>query len=83
MFERTNYPLYQCRKHVRAIKIARINGMVITPADEHEHFTVTNHYIRTYKPQAEEYFTVDEDGRTGYSSAKSFERWHTLVVTEL
>lgn len=75
-------PRYQSHKKVRALKIAAINGITITPADDgYAPFEVSPEYIDKHEPKAGGYYVVYVDGYKSFSPAEAFELGYTRIET--
>jgi hypothetical protein len=71
-------PRYQCHKKVWALKIEKIEGVMITPSDRgYARFEVDDAYILKHKPQVGGYYVVYDDGYKSFSPAKAFEEGYT------
>jgi hypothetical protein len=73
-------PQYRSHKVVGALKIAKIEGNVLTPADsQFAPFLLDKEYLRKHSPEAGGYYVVYSDGYKSFSPAKAFEEGYTLV----
>lgn len=73
-------PQYQCHKKVGALKIAKLEGNLLTPAEAgFAPFVVEKEYLRKHNPEVGGYYVVYADGYKSYSPAKPFEEGYTLV----
>ena len=73
-------PKYKCHKEVHALKIAAINGEVITPQDKgYGEFTVSAAFIEKHAPKPGGYYVVYEDGYVSFSPAEAFEAGYTGI----
>lgn len=79
MINGKNLPIYNCIKKVRALKIKKIeyssdNSAVITPCDTNfEKFILSGDIFARYKPKAEDYYVVYDDGYASFSPCEAFE----------
>jgi hypothetical protein len=72
-------PQYKCHKVVGALKIAKLEGNVLTPADPgYAPFIVDKEFLRR-NPEAGGYYVVYADGYKSFSPAKAFEEGYTRV----
>lgn len=75
-------PRYQCYKQGGALKIAAIDGNIITPADEgYAPFTVPEEFISKHQPQPGGYYVVYDDGNQSFSPAKTFEQGYRRILS--
>jgi hypothetical protein len=73
-------PRYRCHKIVGALKIAQIQGNVLTPADQgFAPFILDKEYLRKHSPEAGGYYVVYEDGYKSFSPAKAFDEGYTRI----
>lgn len=73
-------PQYQCHKKVGALKIAKLEGNLLTPAETgFAPFIVEKEYLRKHSPEVGGYYVVYDDGYKSYSPAKPFEAGYTRV----
>lgn len=73
-------PRYQCHKKVWALKIAKVEGCTITPADEgYAPFQVASELYLRYTPVAGDYYVVYDDGYGSFSPAKAFEEGYACI----
>jgi hypothetical protein len=73
-------PKYVCHKEVHALKIAKIDGHVITPADDgFAPFLNDESYFLKHAPQVGGYYVVYEDGYKSYSPAAPFEKGYKRI----
>lgn len=73
-------PRYQCHKKVWALKIAEINGNVLSFAEEgYAPNSVPAEWVEKHKPQVGGYYVVYEDDYVSYSPAKAFEEGYTRI----
>lgn len=80
-FASAEMPKYRCHKVVWALKIAAIDGAVLTPAEKpYAPFTVSEEYLEKHKPEVGGYFVVYSDGYKSYSPAGPFEDGYTKVA---
>lgn len=74
-------PRYRCHKEVWALKIAAIDGDVITPADAgYAPFQLMPEYFEKHKPRVGGYYVMYADGYASFSPAKAFEDGYTLIA---
>lgn len=75
-------PRYKSHKTVWALKIAKVAGCTITPADPgYAPFEVDPSLYLRYTPTTGDYFVQYEDGYKSFSPAKAFEEGYTRVST--
>lgn len=73
-------PQYKSHKVVGALKIAKIEGNVLTPADPgFAPFLVEKEYLQRNTPRAGGYYVVYADGYKSYSPAAPFEEGYTRI----
>jgi len=73
-------PKYNCHKQVWALKIAKLDGNQITPAEEEfAPFSVSPSYITKHNPQVGGYYVLYKDGYCSFSPAAAFEEGYTLA----
>jgi hypothetical protein len=73
-------PQYRSHKVVGALKIGKIEGNVLTPADsQFAPFLVDKEYLRRNKAEAGGYYVVYADGYRSFSPAAAFESGYTKV----
>lgn len=73
-------PRYRCHKEVYALRIAKISGNLITPADDgYATFEVDYEWIRKHEPQPGGFYVVYRDGYKSYSPAEAFEDGYTRL----
>lgn len=66
-------PRYLCHKQVWALKVARVEGCTIFPADAgYAPFDVTPDLYLRYTPTVGDYYVVYADGYKSFSPAKAF-----------
>jgi hypothetical protein len=73
-------PQYQSHKVVGALRIAKIEGNVLTPADPgFAPFLLDKEYLRRNNAQVGGYYVVYADGYKSFSPAKAFEEGYTRI----
>lgn len=73
-------PRYQSHKKVWALKIADIDGVMVTPENEsYATFAVSTDYLRKHEPKIGGYYVVYDDGYASFSPADAFEGGYTLI----
>lgn len=73
-------PKYLCHKQVWALKIAKVEGCTITPADTaYAPFEVHPEMYLRYTPTTGDYYVVYQDGYKSFSPAEAFEDGYKLV----
>jgi hypothetical protein len=76
----TEMPRYKCHKEVWALKIAKIEGVIVTPEDKrYTPFEVGDDYLLKHKPFVGGYYVVYDDGYRSFSPAKAFEEGYKQV----
>jgi hypothetical protein len=81
------YPLYQCHKQVRAVKILAINpdptalytGQILMLDEGFSPLPVPQHWIDKHTPVAGGYFVVYDDGYRSFSPAEPFEDGYVRI----
>ena len=73
-------PLYECHKHVRALKIREVltdsqgrRGSLVFEDDTYPALLVSGEYLRKHEPQPGGYYVLYEDGYQSFSPAEAFE----------
>jgi len=80
MSEEMEMPRYRCHKEVWALKIKKIEGVIITPADNgYGKFEVDDAYLLKHKPKAGGYYVVYKDGYKSFSPSEAFEEGYTRI----
>lgn len=71
-------PRYRCHKEVHALKIARVAGTLLVPADPRfAPFDVPEGFVERHRPEAGGYYVVYADGYASFSPGKAFEEGYT------
>jgi hypothetical protein len=74
-------PRYQSHKEVHALKINKVEGCEITPADgRYAPFMVEPEMYLRYTPTAGDYYVVYADGYKSFSPGKAFEEGYTQIT---
>ena len=75
-------PRYQSHKKVWALKIAKLDGLTIYPADgRYAAISIEPEMLARYTPVAGDYYVVYDDGYKSFSPAKAFEDGYTSLPT--
>ena len=79
-FASMELPKYKCHKQVWALKIAKIDGNLITAVNsEYAPLFVSDEYLAKHKPFVGGYYVVYADGYKSFSPADVFEDGYSLI----
>lgn len=75
------WPRYQSHKRVRALKIAKVDGLTIVPEDTRfAPIDVDSVMFIRYTPVAGDYLVLYDDGYKSFSPCEAFEGGYTLIA---